>query len=424
MDRREFFRVASAAGLVIPSWGLAPEALAQPSAGNGYQGRILVNVLLNGGIAQGYWTDPRETDRTLTTYATTQTAVTGGNLRMAPRGSNAAFLTRFAPMTMIVNGINTETNSHGDGVRVQATGRLDMGYPNIVELFAKTHGEALPMSWMNAGGFMTSVGLVAPTPIPNAGSFRSLITPNAASATTDFMKQADINRVNATRLERVAAMQASGQPPRANIVGDQFMGAGGSRAMLSRISQFLPANFDQGFEAMHAGLVAAQAGITSTIQVNTGGFDTHNNVDGNINQNLTRATNIVSYFWDKAETLGIADRLLVYVYTDFGRTPLNNGAGNDHWASGGTAVLMQKNAPWGNRAVGATGPRWQSLRLNPQTLAVDATNGVTIRPRHVHAAMRQYLGINTVDPRFNLRVPSNEMFDIFNPGVQTGYPNI
>ena len=42
---------------------------------------------------------------------------------------------------------------------------------------------------------------------------------------------------------------------------------------------------------------------------------------------------------------------------------------------------------------------------------------------HVHDALRQYLGIQTTDPRFNLKVPANERIDFFNPSVSTGYPN-
>lgn len=47
-----------------------------------------------------------------------------------------------------------------------------------------------------------------------------------------------------------------------------------------------------------------------------------------------------------------------------------------------------------------------------------------MRPRHIHAAMRKYLGINTSDPRFDLKVPAAENFDFFNPAAKTGYPNL
>jgi hypothetical protein len=37
--------------------------------------------------------------------------------------------------------------------------------------------------------------------------------------------------------------------------------------------------------------------------------------------------------------------------------------------------------------------------------------------------LRNYLGVQTSDPRFDLKVPASEMFDFLNPGTVTGYPN-
>jgi hypothetical protein len=38
--------------------------------------------------------------------------------------------------------------------------------------------------------------------------------------------------------------------------------------------------------------------------------------------------------------------------------------------------------------------------------------------------MRKYLGIETTDPRFNLKVPSAVAFDLFNSALSTGYPAV
>jgi hypothetical protein len=121
--------------------------------------------------------------------------------------------------------------------------------------------------------------------------------------------------------------------------------------------------------------------------------------------------------------MGISNRLFVRIYSEFGRTPLNSGNGKDHHEVGCT-VLMEANAPWGNRVFGASGPKHEARRINPTTGAIDNTNGIVIRPRHIHAAMREYLGFETTDPRFNLKVPANEKFAFFNPAVNTGYPMV
>lgn len=418
MKRRDFLKWAGAGGLTIPSWAVIPEAAAQNAL---YSGRILINVHASGGIDQSSWTDPREADRTLNNYAGVTPANVSGNIRSAPMGNNKAFFDRYFMQTLVINGVSSETNSHEDGTRAHATGRLDMGYPNVSELFASVHGRGLPMPWLNAGGFRTSAGLVAAAPMPSLDALRALATPNAQSATTDFMKQSDVDLVHAARLERMRALDArSDTLPRTRIVAQQFLAASEARATLQRVSQFLPATLDS-FPAAHVGLIAAQAGITSTIQLTSGGFDTHSNHDARMANALPRLTDLVDYIWQKSAALGIADRILVRIYSEFGRTPLNNSNGKDHW-SVGSQVLMEAAPAWGNRVFGASGPRHQALRINPATGAVDPTSGVIITPRHIHAALRTYLGINTTDPRFNLRVAANEVPALFDPNARTGYP--
>ena len=85
---------------------------------------------------------------------------------------------------------------------------------------------------------------------------------------------------------------------------------------------------------------------------------------------------------------------------------------------------MEAAPTWGNRVFGASGPRHEMLAINTATGAVDPVNGVVITPRHIHAVLRTYLGIQTTDPRFDLKVPSTEIFDFLNPSTGTGYPNL
>jgi hypothetical protein len=281
----------------------------------------------------------------------------------------------------------------------------------------------MPMPWLNSGGFRVSAGLVPPTPVPDANAWRALTQPNAASANNDFMKQADLTRVQMVRAERLKALEARGDLlPRSKAVVQEFVGAADSRALLQRVTAVTPANFDA-FTQAHIGLIAAQAGITSTIQLSSGGFDAHDNIDNSYANSLPRLTNLVDYLWQKSADLGLSNRLFVRIYSEFGRTALNNGNGKDHWEVG-SQVLMEANPAWGNRVFGASGAKHEQQKINLATGAVDPAAGLVIKPRHIHAALRRYLNIETTDPRFNLKVPANEMFDFFNPGVSTGYPNL
>jgi len=421
MQRRELLKLAGAAGVVIPHWALLPEASAQTAP---YTGRILINIHADGGIDQSSWTDPRERDASINNYAAAGTpAGVAGNIRYAPMGNNAAFFGAHFRRILVINGVHSETNGHDEGTRAHATGRLDMGYPNISELFAFTYGRGMPMPWLNSGGFRVSAGLVPPTPVPNENAWRALTQPNAASASNDFMKQADLTRAQTARAERMKALQARGDLlPRSRTAVEEFLGSADSRALLQRVTQVTPATFDA-FTQAHIGLIAAQAGITSTIQLSSGGFDAHDNIDASYANSLPRLTNLVDYLWQKSAELGLADRLFVRVYSEFGRTALNTGNGKDHWEVG-SQILMEAAPAWGNRVFGASGPRHEQQRINVATGAVDPAAGLVIKPRHIHAALRRYLNIETTDPRFNLKVPANEMFDFFNPAASTGYPTL
>src|SRR5512140_361106 len=206
MDRRDFLKMV---GTVVPAWGFVPLANAQTPL---YSGRILINIHASGGLDASSWTDPREKDPAMNNYAAALTpAGVAGNIRFAPMGSNATFFAKYFSNMLVINGVNSETNSHEDGTRTHATGRLDMGYPTMAELFAATYGQGLPMPWMNAGAFGTSAGLLPATAVPDQNTFRALVAPNAASATNDFMKQADLNKAWAARTQRMQALQASGE---------------------------------------------------------------------------------------------------------------------------------------------------------------------------------------------------------------------
>jgi Protein of unknown function (DUF1501) len=421
MQRRDLLKLAGACGVVIPHWALLPAANAQTGP---YTGRILINIHADGGIDQSSWTDPREKDASINNYAAAGTpAGVAGNIRYAPMGNNKAFFDAHFRQILVINGVHSETNGHDEGTRAHATGRLDMGYPNLSELFAFTYGRGMPMPWLNSGGFRTSAGLVPPTPVPDANAWRALTQPNAASANNDFMKQADLTRTQTARAERMKALQARGDLlPRSKTVVQEFLGAADSRALLQRVSQVTPANFDA-FTQAHIGLIAAQAGITSTIQLSSGGFDGHSDIDSSYANSLPRLTDLVTYIWQKSADLSLNSRLFVRVYSEFGRTALNSGNGKDHWEVG-SQILMEANPAWGNRVFGASGAKHEQQKINLATGAVDPAAGLVIKPRHIHAALRRYLNIETTDPRFNLKVPANEMFDFFNPAVSTGYPNV
>ena len=109
----------------------------------------------------------------------------------------------------------------------------------------------------------------------------------------------------------------------------------------------------------------------------------------------------------------MADRLVVVMGSDFGRTiSYNAGKGKGHWPIG-SYVIMEKNAPFTNQVIGETDEGINAFPINPTTLERDNFDGVIIKPAHVHKALRKYLGIE--DSEITQRFPFNntEDFDFF-----------
>jgi uncharacterized protein (DUF1501 family) len=66
-----------------------------------------------------------------------------------------------------------------------------------------------------------------------------------------------------------------------------------------------------------------------------GGYDTHSGQAGSFNRNLEATVDAIVAFQADVEARGIADRVLVHLWSEFGRRPEENGsAGTDHGAAG------------------------------------------------------------------------------------------
>ena len=144
-----------------------------------------------------------------------------------------------------------------------------------------------------------------------------------------------------------------------------------------------------------------------------GGFDTHTNHDPDHERLLDSLTRSVDYLWEYAEEHGVADRMVVVIGSDFGRTNFYNSvAGKDHWPIG-SYVVMEKNQPWAGRAVGQTDGLHFAYRIDPRTLRRDDRGGTIIYPKHVHKALRRYFGIEQTDGARRFPFNNTEDFAFF-----------
>lgn len=82
-----------------------------------------------------------------------------------------------------------------------------------------------------------------------------------------------------------------------------------------------------------------------------GGYDTHANQAVQLNAGLTLTFGALAAFQADLEARGLADRVLVHVWSEFGRRAAENGGGTDHGAAGvglliGTRVRRQLVGEW------------------------------------------------------------------------------
>jgi uncharacterized protein (DUF1501 family) len=74
-----------------------------------------------------------------------------------------------------------------------------------------------------------------------------------------------------------------------------------------------------------------------------GSYDTHSDQEASLPQDLKVTCDSLVAFQRDLEARGLADRVLVHVWSEFGRRPAENGSGTDHGA-GGCSFLIGTQA--------------------------------------------------------------------------------
>ncbi len=95
-----------------------------------------------------------------------------------------------------------------------------------------------------------------------------------------------------------------------------------------------------------ARLLATKDGAGNSLPVRcvtlnaAGGYDTHSNQAANLSAGLLTTTANIRAFWRDLELRGLADRVVISLWSEFGRRPAENGsAGTDHGAAGAAFVI-------------------------------------------------------------------------------------
>lgn len=416
--RRHFVKLLSAAGLTagLPLSlvaqasvaGQQPSASSLSNAGDGYNGPFFVSIEAQGGWDVTSLCDPKDNPE-VNHWAASQgiQTIPGSPLQYAPFAHNQRFFSQHYADTLVINGIDTQTNAHQAGQRHSWSGRLAEGYPSFAALAAATLGPQLPLAYLSNGGYNQTAGLLSYTLLQDPAALNKLVyqeqfldyDPADWDAPKYFQRKATRDIINRYKARRLARLQ--NQPHMAARIEralNQFASAQAGQDQLAALADYIPQTLVSNYDAdgrwnpllrqAQIALAAYQSGLCVSADLVCWGFDSHDNHDADQAAALQRLQNGIEYLWAEAQRLGIAERLVVLVQSDFSRTPhYNDGNGKDHWPIT-SALIMARNASWTNRVVGYTNASHEALAINPQTLQADAA-GVILQPKHIQQAMRQ-----------------------------------
>ena len=406
MRRRTLLKCLLTAGAVGPSFRVP-----LVDAGD-YRGKLFVFVQADGGWDPTSFCDPKPNtpgEPVINHWAEREEVRQAGRIPFAPFARNQPFFEKYHRRMLVINGVDAQTNSHTVGIVHNWSGRNSEGYPTTTALLAAHYAQDLPVPYLSFGGYSATSGITRFTRIDNARLLRDIANP-----TWDMPGQEVFSEAARTVLESYLAKRAERIETAPNLLpGDVrhrgFYRSAFSTEGLKAYADAIPPEEELEQELLYSGrdrefysnlrrqaqlaVLAFKTGVAVSADLWLGGFDTHAYHDPDHEWLMGNLTDSVDYLWEYAEEHGVADRMVVVMGSDFGRTNFYNSAqGKDHWPIG-SYIVMEKNQSWTNRAVGETDGLHFAKRIDPATLRRDDTGGTIIYPKHVHKALRRYLGI-------------------------------
>lgn len=420
MKRRDFIKLAGASGLALASpLPFAKQAHAQDS----YTGNFVIFVGASGGWDPTSFCDPKgylgAEPQASDMNASFAAADIGqaGNIRYAPVTYYAQFVEQYYDRMLVLNGINARTNGHDSGRRHTGSGKLDEGFPAFGALLAAEYGQGLPMAFVTNGFYDDTAGTAPRTRVGNVNAFRRIADYNRINPDGDqlFHTEATMARIEEASRSRLAALQGVQKLPKLDKSIGTLHLARSSENILSRLLDILDQdNQPQGQIERQAQLAIAayKAGACVSATLSMGGFDTHGNHDNNHLPRLDQLWQGVEYILQEAERQDVADKVIVVVGSDFGRTPrYNDGNGKDHWSV--TSMVLMGPGISGNRTLGETDYEHRTIGVDPNTLQPGGP--MDIEPGHVHWELRKLLGIESSEQAIRFPLGVDQYLKLFQP---------
>ena len=421
LSRRELLQILAGAGLVAftPRSSEASASSVAP-----YDGPLFILVHAGGGWDPTSLCDPKgvaskDEDKPINSFLKSEVKSVGP-FQVGPVPGAVEFFQTHQKRLIVLNGIDTSTNGHDSGTRHMWSGNLVEGYPSIAAMVAATFAPKQPLAFLSGGGYDYTAGHIAPTRVGNVSALQRLTKPNAISMSDSkriYHESWVWDRIVKLRNKRLQRRVAHKGLPASMQAMAMLRDARLGVDILDKLLEKMPAKLDASNNPLkkqsEIAAAAFAAGLGASASLSLGGFDTHANHDATHRPRLTMLLEGVSHLYKQLEAQKIADRAIIVVGSDFGRTPgFNAGNGKDHWSITSAMVLgptTGKYAIKGGRVIGATTDGHHPLEVNPKTLAVvEAGKGERITPGAIHLALRAHLGLSggELDKRYVIKAPA------------------
>jgi hypothetical protein len=393
-----------------------------PSLASVTQKKFILSIQAQGAWDVTLFCDPKTNqagEAIITNWSLEDEIQTTGNLNFAPFGNNQHFFEKYRDQMLVINGIDSQTNAHGIGITYNWSGRLAAGYPSLTALHSTLHGSDLPMPYISLGStYSNTADLIISTVAQGGISIQNVLRPNNVSWGGQSQMDPEFFDyiIESHKADTIKFSQATNLLPFNRTRGNSLYSALDGIEELENLGFSLPsANELYQLSNAKANAIVAlsgfKAGTTVAADIGVGNFDSHASNDSKQLPLLNELTDMIDYVWETANTMGIADDLILVIGSDFSRTPYYNSAqGKDHW-SVGSYIIMENNPTWGNQVIGATDEVQNALKINPSTLKIDS-QGEILTPAHIHKELRRYLGISgtALDQLFPINVDNEIRF--------------
>ena len=390
--------------------------------------KFVLQIQTGGGWDVTAFCDPKinvSGERKISKWSDNDEIKEAGNIPYAPFADNSAFFNEYHADMLVINGVDTLTNGHSIGATHTWSGRTAVGFPSLTAIYSSYYGDGLAIPYLSFGPtFSRGENLIQSIKVDDGSSLRSVLNPFVDVYSGEETQETEL----LYKIHEYNTISALGYANKSNTVRGNYLNrksffdALSSNDQLKFLADSLPGNRDFGnvnkFEkSIWTALSAFKAGTTVAADINhghqvtQGGWDSHEFNDQKQETLMRNLTSGIDFLWKKAEELGIAERLLVIISSDFSRTPYyNSGDGKDHW-NVGSYIIMERNQNYTGRVIGSTDEAQNAIGINPKTLISD--DSVKLVPGHIHKALRKYLGISGTSADTYFRIDAEEDFDFF-----------